>query len=266
LRYSWLDGLPSLNRPHLPSHIQEASAGLPVGKLVFVECGGDAGQGMSEVNWVAGLAAVAEPRLRGIVAYAPLERGSAARGDLERLVREPLVKGVRRLIQGEADSDFCLRPDFVAGVGLLAEFGLTFDVCIRHEQLRSVTELVRRLPKVHFVLDHLGKPPVKDHRLEPWATEFRALATLPNVSCKLSGLATEADWTAWQKADLQPYVDCAIEAFGFDRLLFGGDWPVSTLAVTYVRWLETVLDLVSFVSETDRKKLFQTNAERIYRI
>jgi len=265
LRYPWLDGLPQLNRPFLPDDFAAASAGTNVEKMIFVECGRDASQALAEVEWILELAKT-EPRLRGIVAHASVEKGVAVREDLEALAAFPLVKGVRRLLQGESDLHYCLQPGFVAGVRLLAKYDFTFDLCIRHEQLSAATELVCLVPEVQFVLDHFGKPPVEAGQLEPWAVQLKKLAQLPNVVCKLSGLTTEADWQAWQPGQLQPYFAVAREAFGFDRVLFGGDWPVCTLATEYQRWVDTVAAATADASEADRKKLFQSNAERIYRI
>ena len=265
LRYDWLDGLPALNRAFLPTDFSTASAGVGVSKMIFVECGCEASQSLAEVDWISALAKT-ETRLCGIVAHAPLENTADVREHLVHLARRPLVKGVRRLLQGERDQEFCLRLEFIAGVKQLAEFGFSFDVCIRYEQLPAVTELVRRVPEVQFVLNHFGKPPVKAGEIEPWATQLKALAKLPNVSCKISGLTTEADRKNWQRENLQPYFDIALAAFGFDRVLFGGDWPVCTLATEYQRWVDTVAAATSAASEADRKKLFQANAERIYRI
>jgi len=265
LRYAWLDGLPALNRAFLPADFTAASADLNVSKIIFIECGCEPVQNFAEVNWISGLAKT-EPRLKGIVAHADLEKGKSVRTDLEKLAVSPLVKGVRRNLQGERDAEFCLRPDFVASVKLLAEFGFTFDLCIRHDQLRSVAELVSRVPQVTFALDHFGKPNVRGKKAGPWAADLKSLASLPNVVCKISGLATEADWKNWQPVDLKSYFERALECFGFDRILFGGDWPVATLATSYQRWLETVRELFSFATEIDCVKLFQTNAERIYRV
>jgi L-fuconolactonase len=236
-----------------------------VGKIVVVESGCDPAQSLAEVDWITSLAK-GEPRLKGIVAHAPLEKGARVLADLEKLSSRPLVKGIRRNLQGEEDEDFCLRSEFVAGINLLANFGYTFDVCVRHEQLKSVAELARRVPQVTFVLDHLGKPDLRGKKFEPWTADFKTLATLPNVVCKLSGLATEADWKTWRASDLQFYLKEALDNFGWDRLLFGSDWPVMTLATNWKRWLTTVEELVSFASHADRTKLFQTNAERVYRV
>lgn len=265
LRLAWLDGLPVLNRAFLPKDFTQASAATNVGKMIFVECGCESSQALAEVDWITALAKK-EKRLQGIVAQAPLEDGAGVREHLEQLARRPLVKGVRRNLQGERDAGFCLRPEFVAGVKLLAEFGFTFDLCIRHEQLPDVTELVRRVPAVTFVLDHFGKPPVKAAQIISWARQLKTLASFPNVNCKISGLTTEADWEHWQVEDLKPYFDVAFVAFGHDRILFGGDWPVCNLATDYKCWVETVLELSESFTDADRKKLFQTNAERIYRI
>jgi predicted TIM-barrel fold metal-dependent hydrolase len=265
LRYSWLDGLPTLNRAFLPADFVAASANSNVNKIIFVESGCEPAQNFAEADWISDLAK-SETRLKGIVAHADLEKGETARADLEKLAANPLVKGVRRNLQGERDADFCLRPDFIVGVKLLAEFGFAFDLCVRHEQLRSAAELARRVPQVNFVLDHFGKPDVRGKKTEPWTADLKSLASLPNVVCKISGLATEADWKNWQPADLKIYFERVLECFGFDRILFGSDWPVATLATSYERWLETVQEFFSFASVADQIKLFQTNAEGIYRV
>jgi L-fuconolactonase len=264
-RYAWLDELPVLNRAFLPTNYPEASTTANVSKFIFVECGCEPEQSLAEVEWVSALAKN-EPRLQGIVAQALLEKGESVRTDLEKLADHPLVKGVRRNLQGESDPQFCLRPEFVAGVQPLAEFGFTFDLCVRHEQLRAIAELVRRSPQVTFVLDHFGKPDVRHGKIEPWAADLKELATLPNIVCKISGITTEADWQKWRPDDLKFYFDWTLEWFGSDRVLFGSDWPVATLATRFERWLETVQGFLSSMTETDQTKIFKNNAERIYRV
>jgi L-fuconolactonase len=152
------------------------------------------------------------------------------------------------------------------GLRLLPDFGFTFDLCVRAWQLPAVAELVRGAPRVNFVLDHLGKPAVRDRGYNPWARDLRALGSLPNVVCKISGLAAEADWTGWRNADLEPYIGHVLECFGLGRVVFGSDWPVSTLATSYERWIETVLGMIPSANEREQAQLFQTNAERIYRV
>src|SRR5437868_4960472 len=138
--YPWLDGLPALNRPFLPADFVASSSNSNVVKLIFVECGCQPAQSLAEVDWVSSLAKT-WPQLKGIVASAPLEKGEAVRCELDTLATRPLVKGVRRLLQGERDIEFCLKPGFITGIKLLAEYGFTFDACIRPEQLPAVAEL-----------------------------------------------------------------------------------------------------------------------------
>ncbi|HZB96549.1 MAG TPA: amidohydrolase family protein, partial [Herpetosiphonaceae bacterium] len=208
-----------------------------------------------------------DPRLQGIVAWAPLEYGERARAFLEALVAvDPRIKGVRRIVQSEPEVDFCLRPDFVRGVRLLPEYGLSCDICIRHPQLASTIKLVRQCPETSFILDHIGKPNIKDHVLDPWWEEMRELASLPNVICKVSGMVTEADPQHWTPDDLAPYLAHVLDVFGEDRVAFGGDWPVVTQAASYRRWVETLDALTAHLSPEARRKLWAENARRFYRL
>jgi len=264
-RYKWLDGLPTLNRAFKPAEFRAASASADVSKYIFVECGCEPAQSLAEVDWISN-PAEREPRLKGIVAHASLEDGEKARPELEMLASRSLVKGVRRNLQSERDPEFCMRSKFLAGVKLLAEFGFTFDLCLRHEQLPGAAELARRVPEVTFVLDHLGKPDVRKKTFQPWANDLKALAALPNVVAKVSGLTTEADWRSWQPTELRPYLNHALESFGPERLIFGSDWPVMSLATHYQHWVETVRTQLPMSKESGWVKLFRTNAERIYRV
>ncbi len=262
----WLADIPRLNRPYGLQDYREQTRDLPITGMVYIEVGVEPHEALREVRYVVELAR-AEPRLQAIVAAAPVERGPGVREHLEALVAlSPLIKGVRRNLQDEAEPDFCLRPDFVAGVHLLAAFNLSFDLCIKHWQLPSVTELVRRCPDTVFILDHLGKPDIKQRQLAPWQSDLRKLAALPNVACKISGMVTEADHESWQPADLEPFIAVALEAFGEDRVLFGGDWPVALLASSYRRWYETLQTLTAHLTTSARRKLWEENARRFYRM
>ena len=262
----WLADIPRLNRPYGLQDYREQTRDLPITGMVYIEVGVEPHEALREVRYVVELAR-AEPRLQAIVAAAPVERGPGVREHLEALVAlSPLIKGIRRNLQDEAEPDFCLRPDFVAGVHLLAAFNLSFDLCIKHWQLPSVTELVRRCPDTVFILDHLGKPDIKQHQLAPWQSDLRKLAALPNVACKISGMVTEADHESWQPADLEPFIAVALEAFGEDRVLFGGDWPVALLASSYRRWYETLQTLTAHLTTSARRKLWEENARRFYRM
>jgi len=265
LNYPWLASVPALNRSFVPDEYAQATGVANIGKMIFVECGCEPSLNHEEVKWISGLAA-RETRIKGIVAHASLEGGTVARTELALLAANPLVKGVRRNLQGEAGADYCLRPDFIAGVRALAEFNFSFDLCLVPRQLPAVIELARRCPEVRFVLDHCGKPAIREQHFEPWATQLKSLAALPNTFCKISGLLTEADWANWTPAGIQPYLQHAVDSFGFDRVLFGGDWPVLQLAGNFPRWLDTVLAGLPTAGEAGLQKLFQTNAEKIYHV
>ena len=264
IRYGWMRGT-RLDSPHLLAEFDGSRGGVEVAGLVWIEAGADPGQHEQEASLVAGLAA-ADPRIMGMVAAAPLEHGDGVKADLEKLAALPLVKGVRRLLQGEADHEFCLRPGFVEGLKLLPGFGLSFDLCVYHHQLYNVVELVRRCPDVRFILDHIGKPAIREGRLDPWRTDIERLAALPNVWCKLSGVVTEADHAAWTREQLRPYIRHVVEQFGFDRLLFGSDWPVSKLTHRYADWVEIVSWALADCSADERRKLFRDNAIAFYHL
>jgi len=265
IRYPWLAGVPLLNRNHLLDDYRQACGPTQVAKMVFVQCECDPAQSYEEAQWVTENARI-DPRIRGIVAQAPLEKGDAVEGDLARLAANPLVKGIRRLIQSESDDAFCLRPDFVRGVQLLPRHGLSFDLCIFHRQLANTIKLVRQCPNVTFILDHIGKPDIKTGLLDPWRAELRELSRLENVWCKVSGLVTEADFTRWTPAHLKPYLDHVFDCFGFDRVMFGGDWPVSTQATDYPRWVTTLDAALQGCSQDERHQIYVRNAEAFYRV
>lgn len=266
MRYVWLDELPTLNRPFLTDHVPAGGEGWAVEKLVFVQADCLPEQGLAEAEWVTALAKT-DPRIQGIVAFAPLELGEGARPSLEKLAANRLVKGIRRLIQSEPPG-FSIQPEFIAGVKLAAELGFSFDLCIRHYQLPDILELARRCPEVSFVLDHVGKPDIKAGRLDPWRQRIAALAGFPNVRCKISGLLAEADHERWTPADLQPYIEHVIAQFGSERVMFGSDAPVLYLVRegTYANWVNMLLEAVKGLSEGDKHRLFYENARSFYRL
>ena len=264
LRYPWLKQVPRLNKPYLLNDYSTAHENLEIESIVFVQCDTHPDDGLKETAWVTSLAAV-EPRIRGIVAWAPLEEGKQVAPFVEKLAEDTLVKGIHRLIQGE-NVDFCIQPNFINGVKTLARYGLSFDICIFHPQLANAIRLVEQCPNIQFILDHIGKPDIKNQLFEPWKQEIKTLADFPNVYCKISGLVTEADHENWTAADLQPYIEHVIECFGFDRVIYGSDWPVSTLASDYPRWVQTLQEAVSGCTPEELKKLFHDNAIKFYRL
>jgi L-fuconolactonase len=172
--------------------------------------------------------------------------------------------GVRHQVQGEPDPEWLLRPDVQRGLVAVADAGLAYDLLTLPHQLPAAVACAQRLPELTFVLDHCSKPPIAAGELEPWATRITALATRPNVACKLSGLVTEADWTQWSVTDLKPYVEVVLDAFGPDRVAFGSDWPVCTLAASYAQVLDAAGTLTAALGTAERDAVFAGTARRVY--
>ena len=263
--YAWTQHAPSLNRTVLPADLFKAAAPVQIEKFVFVEVDVDMPQHVAEAEWIDGLAK-AEPRLAGMVAALPLEQGKAVEAELETIATLKTARGIRRLIQNQADPDFCIQPKFIEGLKLLPRHDLVFDICVFHRHMPNVLKMVRQCPDVRFVLDHIGKPGIKDGISEPWRQHMKELAALPNVICKISGVSTEADHQNWTREQLKPYIAHAIDAFGFDRCMFGGDWHVLELAGTYPQWVSVVDWVVEGATAEEKRKLFRETAIRTYRL
>jgi L-fuconolactonase len=263
--YSWTRNAPSLNRTVLPDDLTRAARPVTIDQFVFVEVDVDFPQHLDEAAWVSELSH-SNPRLAGMVAALPLERGKAIEPELEQLLQHKILRAIRRLIQTQPDPEFCIRPDFIAGLKLLPQHDLAFDICILHHQMPNVLRMVRQCPEVRFVLDHIGKPGIKAGLFDPWRQQLKELAAMPNVVCKISGVTTEADHENWTREQLKPYIEHTIETFGFDRVMYGGDWHVSELAGTYPEWVDIVAWVVEACTPEEKRKLFRDNAIRTYRL
>jgi L-fuconolactonase len=263
--YGWTRNAPQLNREVLPADLMAAASPVRIERFVFVEVDVDPPQHVAEAAWVQTLAD-ADPRLSGMVACLPLERGAAVAADLEAIRANPCLRGVRRLIQNQPDPDFCIRPDFLEGLKRLAPHDLAFDICVFHHHLPNVNRMVRACPELRFVLDHIGKPAIRAGQMDPWRQNLRELARLPNVWCKISGVTTEADHRSWTPAELRPYIEHAIDCFGFDRCMYGGDWHVSELAGSYPQWVEVVDWVTEGASDDEKRRLWRESATEFYRL
>lgn len=265
LSYGWLANVPKINRSYGLEDFDAARGSVVVNKLVFAEVAVDPGLHLAEAEFVQGLAD-ADPRLAGIVAHAPLEKGAAVEADLEALAALPAVRGIRRLIETERDPSFVLAPGFLEAVRLLPRFGFTFDICVKHWAMVYAIELARRCPEVTFVLDHIGKPDIRNGLRSPWWNQIADLAALPNVLCKVSGVVTEADHANWTAEQVKPYVARAIEVFGFERCMYGSDWTVSEQTHAYPDWVAILDEVVAGASEGERQALYRETAIRTYRL
>jgi len=262
--YTWFEGVTELERSFLLDDYYKATASLNIAGMVFMEyVTATWDQSVAEANWVYELSKT-DPRIKGIIARAPLQMGKECEKYIDLLKSIPLVKGIRRVLQDEAELDYCLKPGFIEGARLLAEYDLYCHICITHEYLPFVIQLVERCPEVKFVLDHLGKPDIKGQRIDPWKANLKTFSGFSNTICKISGMITEADHASWKAGDLKPYIDTAVECFGFDRLIYGGDWPVCTRAGTYLDWANALSLALEEFSEDEKKKLLHDNAVRVY--
>lgn len=205
------------------------------------------------------------PFIAGVVGWVDLQAPDVE-DHLAQLALNKKLVGVRHVVQSEPDNQFLLRPAFINGIRTLDKFNLTYDILIYPKHLQVATRFVEQFPDQKFVLDHLAKPFIKSQILQPWTADIWALAAYENVSCKLSGMVTEADWQNWKKDDFIPYLDVALEAFGVNRLMIGSDWPVCTIAGEYREVMELVQEYIKSLSKEEQKQIMGTNAARFYGI
>jgi len=259
--YGWIDEASvAIRKDFLPRDLKPLLEAEGFAGAVAVQ----ARQTLEETEWLLGLGR-SGGIVKGVVGWVDLCSPSV-REQLERFAGDPLFVGVRHIVQGEPRDDFVLRKDFQRGIAVLREFGLTYDLLLFPRHLPYAVELVRAFPDQPFVLDHLAKPDIRNGQLEPWARDFRRLAALDNVYCKLSGMVTEADWYRWTEADFRPYLDIAFEAFGPDHLMIGSDWPVCTVSRDYSSVIGIVKNYLDSFSDTEREKVLGENCARFYGI
>lgn len=262
MSYPWLDEVPAIKKSLGLADYEKATEGIPVSNMIFLQCECLPSEYQTEVDYITQLAAY-DPRIRGIVAFFPLEADDADE-KLAAFTRNKLVKGIRRL--EEQPTTLYGDPSFLANMDLLHRYNLSFDLCVKADQLAAAVKLVETVPDNRYMLDHFGKPAIQTDGFTQWKHHMVALAKNPNVYCKLSGLVTEADWSRWTIADLQRYVDFILETFGANRIAFGSDWPVVTLASSYRRWYDTALKLCDTLGPDDLNRVFYQNALNFYQI
>jgi L-fuconolactonase len=254
-RHSWITPEMSvLRRDWLPEHLRPELTAAGIDATIAVQ----ADSSEQETHFLVGLAQD-HLEIAGVVGWVDLTAANI-HDRLEYFAQFEKLKGFRHVAQSEPDACFLVRDDFVHGIESLEAYGFAYDILIYPKQLPAAAELVRRFPGQRFVIDHLAKPLIKSHEIEPWAAWMRKLAQNDNVFCKLSGLVTEASWTAWTPNDFAPYLDVVFEAFGIDRLMFGSDWPVCLLATNYTQ----VKQIIENYAASDGDKIFGENAARFY--
>ena len=257
--YPWLSRVPALDRQwDAPSYWAEAT-GLGIEAALHMEVDVPVQEMEDETRFVLDV----DPRVIGAISNARPEHVDFPQ-HLERMVAEPRIKGIRRLLQGEPD-DFSAGEVFRGNVRRLAAQGLVFDICVQSRQLSAARALAAACPDVQFVLDHCGNPLIDSGDIAQWRVDIAMLAELPNVAGKVSGIVNHAppDWTT---ETLRPAMEHMIVSFGWDRVVWGSDRPVCVPNSGLTRWVEATKTIVADASESDQHKLFSANAERLYRI
>jgi L-fuconolactonase len=256
--FGWIDdSMGAIRRDFLPSDLALLLRVSGVDASITVQ----ARQSIEETEWLLDLSHEND-WIAGVVGWAALTE-PAVEATLQRLAANPKLKGVRHVLQGEPDA-YMASEDFNAGVAKLRRYGLTYDLLVLARQLPAAIAFVDRHPQQPIVLDHIAKPLIAAQDLEPWRTNIRKLAQRPHLCCKLSGMVTEADFDHWTIEQLRPYVDTVLEAFGPERLMFGSDWPVCTVAASYQRWHSTVASLLAELSRDEQASIFGNTAIHFY--
>jgi L-fuconolactonase len=257
--YPWIGaGMERLARDRLPDDLAAVAAAEGIGGTIAVQ----ARQSVEESRWLLALADK-HPLVAGVVGWVDLLSETVAEA-LASLSAHPKFVGVRHVVQDEPDDRFLLGAAFVRGLAQLRQFGLVYDLLLYPRQLPAAVELVARLPDQPFVLDHLAKPGIEAGAMQPWQADIERLATHPNVSCKISGLGTEAAWRGWKRSDFTPYLEVVLDAFGPKRLLFGSDWPVCLLAADYADVVGIADDFLARLSGPEQDAVWGGTATDIY--
>ena len=262
----WLKGAPKLDRSFLMEDYRQATEGLNVVRSVYMEVDVEPSQQAAEADYVLDLIRRGgTPMVGAVISGRPASDGFAAY--LARYKDQPAIKGLRRVLHAaETPPGHCLDKRFVDGIRLLGKMGLSFDLCMRPAELGDAVKLIDACPDTSFILDHCGNASVRAKDLSGWKADIGRIAERKNVVCKVSGIVASAAPGPWTADDLAPIVNHVLDRFGPDRVVFGGDWPVCTLAATYRQWVEALRQIVADRPHAEQKKLFHDNAIRVYRL
>ena len=258
-QYPWMtDELSAIRSNHLPEHLQVEFDRLGIDGSVAVQ----ARQSLDESRWLLKMADES-CLIKGVVGWVDL-RSEHVEDQLAEFAEHPKFVGVRHVVQDEPDENFMLLPEFIRGISKLKSYDLSYDILVFPKQLPAAIELVKQFPDQSFVLDHIAKPLIKDKEISTWDEHIRELAQFSNLTCKVSGMITEANWTTWKTSDFTPYLDVVFEAFGEDRLMYGSDWPVCKLAGSYRQVYDLTDNYLSQFSPLAKEKFFGGVASEFY--
>ncbi|WGQ07553.1 amidohydrolase family protein [Pedobacter gandavensis] len=261
VRDSWItDDMDVLRDDFLPQHLKAILEHYSFDGCVVVQ----SDQSLAENDFQLKHAA-AHPFIKGVVGWVDLQAADID-AQLKRLSKNEKLKGFRHILQGEPDPALMLKPEFVNGISKLSAYGFTYDILIFPHQLKYATALAAQFPNQRFVLNHLAKPNIKEGLIEEWKQDIIELAKQKNVSCKVSGMVTEADWKKWKVKDFTPYLEVIFEAFGPKRVMYGSDWPVCLLAADYGRVLSLIEHYTEKLPQEDQEDFWGNNAKRFYNL
>ncbi|HYJ87991.1 MAG TPA: amidohydrolase family protein [Pyrinomonadaceae bacterium] len=259
--YPWMSpDIEVLYQDYLPSQLEPVLNQNCIVQSMLVQ----ASNSYDETYWLLSLAE-SHPIVAGVVGWVNLEDPEMER-ELETLAANPKFKGVRHLVESETNDDWLVQASVLNGLRVLEKHGVSYDLLVHTRHLKHVKTIAEACPNLSLVIDHMAKPPIASREITPWADALNEVAAYPNVSCKLSGLVTEANWSSWTIEDLRPYVARALEFFGPKRMMFGSDWPVCLLAASYNRVLESFQLLLADLPEEDRNRIFGGNAIEFYKL
>ncbi len=259
--YIWMsDEMEALRRDFLVPELEQVMRDSGMRGTIAVQ----ARQTIEETEWLLDLAEQNHVIL-GVVGWVPLAADNAA-AVLERFARFPKLKALRHVLHDEPDDFYMLRGDFNRGINMLRSYGLAYDILIFERHLPQTLQFVDRHPGQIFVVDHIAKPRIRDGILSPWRDWMEELAKRENVYCKISGMATEADWKTWTPETLRPYFDVVLHAFGAHRLMFGSDWPVLVVAGGYKNWVNTFRSFITELSSDEQESICCGTAITAYRL
>ena len=259
--FDWIDEkMATIRKNFLPKDLKKTLSDTEVEGVVSIQ----ARQCLEETDWLLAMA-LENDFIKGVVGWLPLTNENIQQV-LERYAVNPWLKGVRHVVQDEPDPDFILGKDFNRGISLLKAYGLVYDILIVRHQLPNTIRFVDQHPDQAFVLNHMAKPKIKNNEIKAWGQNLKELGKRENVSCKISGMVTEADFKSWTEEQLQPYFDMVLEAFGASRLMYGSDWPVCLVATSYSNWLSLVKRKLSGLSQEEQHQIFFQNAVKAYQL
>lgn len=268
LNYSAFDGHPLFGHPYHVEDYQKACGDLQVEAMVFLECYADFGQYIKEIEFVED-EQKRDPRIKAIIPMAPLELGKKVRPMLEEMRdKHPSVRGIRRIMEFDADPrGLTMSEGFIEGTNLLSEFGWSFDINPNHTQMDFIREWVKLIHDVPMILDHCGKPGIKEGKIEQFRADMADLAKHPNMWVKLSDLPPYAS-ANWTEEELRPYIEATLDAFGPERTIYAGDYPILLQSTNMTQWVEVLDNAFADLglSEAETRKIYRDNAVAFYRL